>query len=79
VKSWTRVLATRVCKPSLPADIVVRWNEAIKALAADPAFVVETEASGAEVAYLDPVEFKSTLKAEYEMAVKQAEKLGLRK
>jgi hypothetical protein len=34
---------------------------------------------GAEVAYLDPVGFKSTLKAEYEMAVKQAEKLGLRK
>jgi len=63
----------------LPTDIVGRWNEAIKALAADPAFVVETEASGAEVAYLDPVGFKSTLKAEYEMAVKQAEKLGLRK
>ena len=63
----------------LPTDIVGRWNEAIKALAADPAFVVETEALGAEVAYLDPVGFKSTLKAEYEMAVKQAEKLGLRK
>jgi tripartite-type tricarboxylate transporter receptor subunit TctC len=63
----------------LPADIVIRWDEAIKALAADPAFVVETEALGAEVAYLDPVRFKSTLKAEYEMAVKQAEKLGLRK
>jgi tripartite-type tricarboxylate transporter receptor subunit TctC len=63
----------------LPADIVAHWTEAIKALAADPAFVVETEASGAEVAYLNPVEFKSTLKAEYEMAVKQAAKLGLRK
>jgi tripartite-type tricarboxylate transporter receptor subunit TctC len=63
----------------LPADIVIRWDEAIKALAADPAFVVETEALGAEVAYLDPVGFRSTLKAEYEMAVKQAERLGLRK
>jgi tripartite-type tricarboxylate transporter receptor subunit TctC len=63
----------------LPADIVIRWDEAIKALAADPAFVVETEALGAEVAYLDPVRFKSTLKAEYETAVKQVEKLGLRK
>jgi tripartite-type tricarboxylate transporter receptor subunit TctC len=63
----------------LPADIVIRWDDAIKALAADPAFVVETEALGAEVAYLDPVRFKSTLKAEYEMAVQQAEKLGLRK
>jgi tripartite-type tricarboxylate transporter receptor subunit TctC len=78
--SFTLIGWNGIVGPSqLPADIVIRWNEAIKALAADPAFVVETEALGAEVAYLDPVEFKSTLKAEYEMAVKQAEKLGLRK
>jgi putative tricarboxylic transport membrane protein len=63
----------------LPNDIVVRWSDAIKALAADPAFVAETEALGAEVAYLHPIAFKSTLKVEYEMAVKQVEKLGLRK
>jgi len=63
----------------LPTDIVVRWNEAIKALAADPAFVAETEALGAEVADLDPARFKSTLKVEYETAVKQAETLGLRR
>jgi tripartite-type tricarboxylate transporter receptor subunit TctC len=63
----------------LPADIVGKWNEAIKALAADKAFVAETEASGAEVAYLDPERFKSALKAEYETALKQATALGLRK
>jgi tripartite-type tricarboxylate transporter receptor subunit TctC len=63
----------------LPANVVAAWNEAIKALAADRAFVTETEASGAEVAYLGPDEFKSTLKAEYETAVQQAEKLGLRR
>ena len=63
----------------LPADIVGRWNEAIKALAADQAFVAETEASGAEVAYLDPERFKAALKAEYETAVEQVAKLGLRK
>ena len=63
----------------LPAEIVGRWNEAIKALAADQAFVAETEASGAEVAYLDPERFKATLKTEYETAVAQAAKLGLRK
>lgn len=63
----------------LPADIVAKWNAAIKALAADRAFVAETEASGAEVAYLDPERFKSTLKAEYETAVQQVTKLGLRK
>jgi len=63
----------------LPADIVGRWNDAIKALAADRAFVAETEASGAEVAYLDPERFKAALKAEYETAVQQVMKLGLRK
>ena len=63
----------------LPAEIVGRWNEAIKALAADAAFVAETEASGAEVAYLDPEQFKATLKTEYETALQQAVKLGLRK
>lgn len=63
----------------LPAEIVGRWNEAIKALAADRAFVAETEASGAEVAYLDPERFKAALKTEYETALAQAMKLGLRK
>jgi tripartite-type tricarboxylate transporter receptor subunit TctC len=63
----------------LPTGIVARWNEAIKTLAADPAFVSETEASGAEVAYLGPDAFKAALKAEYETAVQQAEKLGLRR
>jgi tripartite-type tricarboxylate transporter receptor subunit TctC len=63
----------------LPSNIVASWNEAIKALAAAPAFVAETEALGGEVAYLDSVQFKNTLRAEYELAVQQAEKLGLRK
>ena len=63
----------------LPADIVGKWNEAIKALAADKAFVAETEASGAEVAYLDPERFKAALKTEYETALQHATKLGLRK
>lgn len=63
----------------LPADIVAKWNDAIKKLAADFAFVTETEASGAEVAYLGPEQFKSTLKVEYETAVRQVEKLGLRR
>jgi tripartite-type tricarboxylate transporter receptor subunit TctC len=78
--TFTLIGWTGIVGPSqLPTDIVARWNEAIKALAADPAFVAETEALGGEVAYLDPVRFKSTLKAEYETAVKQAEQLGLRK
>ncbi len=63
----------------LPPDIVAKWNDAIKALAADKTFVAETETSGAEVAYLDPARFKATLKTEYETAVEQVKKLGLRK
>jgi tripartite-type tricarboxylate transporter receptor subunit TctC len=63
----------------LPADVVGRWNDAIKALAADKAYVAETEASGAEVSYLDPEQFKAALKTEYETALAQAVKLGLRK
>jgi tripartite-type tricarboxylate transporter receptor subunit TctC len=63
----------------LPAEIVGRWNDAIRALAADKAFVEETEASGAEVSYLDPEKFKAALKAEYETALAHAMKLGLRK
>lgn len=72
---WTGIVGPA----QLPADVVNRWNEAIKAIAADPAFVTEIESSGGEVAYLDPERFKSTLKAEYETAVKHAETLGLRK
>lgn len=63
----------------LPAEVVGRWNEAIKALSADKEFVAETEASGAEVSYLDPEKFKAALKTEYETALAQAVKLGLRK
>ncbi len=63
----------------LPADILAKWQEGLKALARDPAFVTETEASGAEVAYLGPAEFKAALRVEYETAVRQVEKLGLRR
>ena len=63
----------------LPPEIVARWNDAIKALAADKEFVAETEASGAEVAYLNPEQFKAALKTEYETALANATNLGLRK
>jgi hypothetical protein len=41
--------------------------------------VKETESSGAEVAYLGPNDFKETLRKEYETALVQVEKLGLRR
>lgn len=63
----------------LPADIVTQWDQAIRTLATDATFVKETEASGAEVAYLGPQDFKATLRKEYEAAVVQVEKLGLRR
>lgn len=63
----------------LPPTVVERWDQAIAALAADPGFVKETEATGAEVAYLGPVAFKEALRVEYETALAQARQLGLRK
>lgn len=63
----------------LPPAILARWDQAIRTLASDPAFVRETEASGAEVAYLGPRDFKEALRQEYETAVVQVEKLGLRR
>jgi tripartite-type tricarboxylate transporter receptor subunit TctC len=64
---------------NLPAEVVKAWTDAIQRLAADPAFVKEAEATGAEVAYLGPAQFKEALRVEYEAAVKQVEKLGLRR
>lgn len=63
----------------LPASIVAQWDQALRTLTNDPAFVQDTEASGAEVAYLGPKEFKAALRKEYEAAVVQVEKLGLRR
>jgi tripartite-type tricarboxylate transporter receptor subunit TctC len=63
----------------LPADIVAKWNAAIRTLAADAEFVKETEASGAAVAYLGTKDFKDALRQEYETAVVQVQKLGLRR
>lgn len=69
-----------VAGPSkLPAAIVARWEESLKKLAGDKDFVGETEASGAEVAYLDSIAFREALRVEYETAVRQVEKLGLRR
>lgn len=64
---------------NLPSTVVEKWDAAIRTLAADPAFVKETEASGAEVAYLGPQAFKEALRKEYETAVLQVQKLGLRR
>ena len=63
----------------LSAGIVDQWDQALRTLATDAAFVQETEASGAEVAYLGPKDFKAALRKEYEAAVVQVEKLGLRR
>jgi tripartite-type tricarboxylate transporter receptor subunit TctC len=63
----------------LPADIVAHWDQALRKLATDAAFVKDTEASGAEVAYLGPKAFNASLRKEYETAVVQVKKLGLRR
>lgn len=79
-ESFTLIGWSGVAGPAnLPVEITSRWDEAIKTLAGDAAFVRETEASGAEVSYLEPASFKAALRAEFETAVIQAGKLGLRR
>ncbi|MBX9758144.1 MAG: tripartite tricarboxylate transporter substrate binding protein [Beijerinckiaceae bacterium] len=63
----------------LPREIVARWEDSLRTLASDRDFVTETEASGAEVAFLSSAAFKETLRVEYEEALRQVEKLGLRR
>ncbi len=63
----------------LPAAVIARWSEAIRAVTADPEFVKETESSGAEVSYLAPDMFRNELRKEYEEALVQVQKLGLRR
>jgi tripartite-type tricarboxylate transporter receptor subunit TctC len=65
--------------PGLPDGVVRAWDEAIRELAADPAFRREADAMSATVAYLGPVEFKAALRTEYETAVRAAVALGMRK
>ncbi len=78
--SFTLIGWSGIAGPAgLPPAIVARWDTAIRTLAADPGFVRETEASGAEVAYLGPRDFKEALRKEYEAALVQVEQLGLRR
>lgn len=78
--SFTLIGWTGIAGPSdLPTDVVSHWAEAIRALSVDPEFVQETEASGAVVKYLGPAAFKEALRVEYENAVVQVKKLGLRR
>jgi len=72
---WTGIAGP----PGLPDAVIRRWDDAIRALCADPAFRGELAALSAEPAYLGPAEFKAALKKEYEEALASAEKLGLRK
>ncbi len=65
--------------PGLPPHVVKTWDDAIRALAADPGFRQEADAMSATVAYLGPADFKAALRAEYETAVKAATALGMRK
>ncbi len=63
----------------LPSAVLDRWSEALRMVTSDADFIKETEASGAEVSYLGPDMFKSELRKEYEEALVQVQKLGLRR
>ena len=63
----------------LPDSVIKKWDDAVRDALHDPAFIAEMENLGAPPAYLGPKEFKAALEAEYNAALKFAEKLGLRK
>jgi tripartite-type tricarboxylate transporter receptor subunit TctC len=78
--SFTLIGWSGIAGPAdLPANIIAKWDQGIRTLADNADFVKETESSGAEVAYLGPNDFKETLRKEYETALVQVEKLGLRR
>jgi tripartite-type tricarboxylate transporter receptor subunit TctC len=72
---WTGVVGP----PGLPAAIVERWQAAVQAVAAAPEFRAEIEALGGSVAWLDHVDFRQALAAEYAIARDTVERLGLRR
>jgi tripartite-type tricarboxylate transporter receptor subunit TctC len=65
--------------PGLPAPVIQAWDDAIRAICADPGFRQEADQMSATVAYLGPAAFKEALRVEYETAVAAAVKLGMRR
>jgi tripartite-type tricarboxylate transporter receptor subunit TctC len=64
---------------NLPDSVVKKWDQGIREIMEDPAFIADMERVGAPPAYLGPRDFKAALEEEYRSALKFAEKLGLRK
>jgi tripartite-type tricarboxylate transporter receptor subunit TctC len=65
--------------PGLPAEVVERWDEAIRGAAADPAFLEQAAKIGKVIAYLGPQDFRKFMFAEYDKYLPLAIKMGLRK
>ncbi len=64
---------------NVPADIVKKWNEAMKEAMADPAFLKALDTAGAAPMYIDAAEFKSYLKTSYDETVQYLKLLGITK
>jgi len=64
---------------NLPDYVIKKWDQGIREIMNDPAFVEDMERIGAPVSYMGPKDWKAVLEEEYKSAMKFAEKLGLRK
>jgi tripartite-type tricarboxylate transporter receptor subunit TctC len=64
---------------SLPDQVIKKWDQGIREIMNNPAFIEDMERIGAPPAHLGPKDFKAALEEEYKSALKFADKLGLRK
>jgi tripartite-type tricarboxylate transporter receptor subunit TctC len=62
----------------LPQQVLRKWDDGLRELAQDPAFVSTLENLGGSVDYRGPAEFKALVQMEYEQAQAAVEDLGLR-
>jgi tripartite-type tricarboxylate transporter receptor subunit TctC len=62
----------------LPDQVVRRWDDGLRELSEDPAFVSTLEGLGGSVDYRGPAEFKALMQQDYEWARATAEGLGFR-
>jgi tripartite-type tricarboxylate transporter receptor subunit TctC len=65
--------------PGLPAEVVERWDQAIREAAADPSFLDQAAKIGKVIAYLGPQDFRKYMQAEYDKYLPLAIKMGIRK
>jgi len=65
--------------PGLPAEVVERWDQAIREASTDPVFLDQAAKIGKVIAYLGPQDFRKFMYAELDKYLPLAIKMGIRK